>query len=45
MPQPMIRLEDLTKTYRNGELATTVLHGVSLEIEEGEFVAIMGTSG
>lgn len=45
MSQPMIRLEELTKTYRNGELATTVLHGVSLDIEEGEFVAIMGTSG
>ncbi|WP_150305756.1 MacB family efflux pump subunit [Pseudomonas saliphila] len=45
MAAPLIRLEDLTRTYRNGELATTVLHDVSLDIEEGEFVAIMGASG
>lgn len=45
MGKPLIRLEELTRTYRNGELATTVLHGVSLDIEEGEFVAIMGASG
>ena len=45
MSQPLIRLDGLTKTYQTGELATTVLHGVSLDIDEGEFVAIMGTSG
>ncbi|WP_304640658.1 MacB family efflux pump subunit [Pseudomonas sp.] len=42
---PMIELRDITRTYHNGEVATTVLHGVSLKIEEGEFVAIMGASG
>ena len=41
----MISLRDITRTYRNGELSTTVLHGVSLDIQEGEFVAIMGASG
>jgi macrolide transport system ATP-binding/permease protein len=41
----MIELEDIGKTYRTGELATRVLQGVSLHIDEGEFVAIMGTSG
>ncbi|KQV96977.1 MacB family efflux pump subunit [Rhizobacter sp. Root1221] len=42
---PLIQLKGVTKTYRNGELAVTVLHGVDLEIYEGEFVAIMGASG
>ena len=42
---PLIQLQGVTKTYRNGELAVQVLHGVDLEIHEGEFVAIMGASG
>ncbi|SDR91329.1 macrolide transport system ATP-binding/permease protein [Halopseudomonas xinjiangensis] len=45
MSEPLISLRDITRTYRNGELSTTVLHGVSLDIQEGEFVAIMGASG
>ena len=45
MDQPLIRLEGIGKTYRNGELSTTVLHDVSLDIHAGEFVAIMGASG
>jgi macrolide transport system ATP-binding/permease protein len=43
--QPLIALKDVTKTYSNGELSVQVLHGVSLEIYPGEFVAIMGSSG
>ncbi len=42
---PLIELRDLTKTYDSGGLAVTVLHGVSLRIHAGEFVAIMGASG
>jgi len=42
---PLIRLRGVTKTYGGGELAVTVLHGVDLDIYEGEFVAIMGASG
>ncbi len=43
--QPLIALKDITKTYNNGELSVQVLHGVSLNIFPGEFVAIMGSSG
>lgn len=42
---PLIELRGITKTYRNGELAVEVLHGIDLKIHPGEFVAIMGASG
>jgi macrolide transport system ATP-binding/permease protein len=42
---PIIALQDITKTYSRGEFAVQVLHGVSLDIYPGEFVAIMGASG
>ena len=41
----MIRLEDVRKTFTAGESQIHALDGVSLEIERGEFVAIMGQSG
>ena len=41
----MIRLEDVTKIYQMGEVEVGALQGVSLEIDEGEIIAIMGPSG
>jgi macrolide transport system ATP-binding/permease protein len=41
----LISLKDVTKTYFNDGFAVEVLHGVSLDIEAGEFVAIIGQSG
>jgi len=42
---PLIELRDVFKRYAQGDLVVEVLHGVSLSIQEGEFVAIMGASG
>jgi putative ABC transport system ATP-binding protein len=41
----MIEIENLTKTYTKGAVATEVLKGVSFRVAKGEFVAIMGASG
>lgn len=41
----MIRVADLKKVYGKGATATHALKGVSLQINSGEFVAIMGRSG
>ncbi|MBI2892293.1 MAG: ABC transporter ATP-binding protein [Deltaproteobacteria bacterium] len=42
---PFLRLEDLTKTYSMGEIRVEALRGVSLDVQRGEFVALVGTSG
>jgi ABC-type lipoprotein export system ATPase subunit len=42
---PLIRLEDVTKSYRLGDAEVPVLRGVSLAIGQGEYVALMGPSG
>lgn len=41
----LIKVRDLKKEFSNGEVVTKVLHGVSFDIEKGEFVSIMGPSG
>jgi len=45
MPTPTIRVSHLFKIYKTEDLETTVLSDVSLNIDKGEFVAIMGPSG
>ena len=42
---PVLQTVDLKKYYRQGETVTKALDGVSLEINAGEFVSIVGTSG
>ena len=41
----LIEAQEITKTYRLGEVAVNALSNVSLSIEKGEFIAIMGPSG
>ena len=41
----MIQLHDLSKVYRTADIETTALNSVNLEIDAGEFIAIMGPSG
>lgn len=43
--EPLIRVDDLRKIYNPGENEVRALDGVSLTIERGEFVAIVGHSG
>ena len=42
---PLLQIDDVTKVYRMGDTVVNALGGVSLSIETGEFVAIMGSSG
>jgi putative ABC transport system ATP-binding protein len=41
----LIRVQDLTKDYQMGATAVQALRGVSLDVDRGEFVAVMGPSG
>ena len=41
----MIQIENLSKVFRTSEVETIALNHVSMEVKEGEFVAIMGPSG
>jgi len=45
MADPIIRLEKVTKTFGSGQTAFQALKGVDLEIQRGDFVAVMGPSG
>ena len=42
---PMLKVEELKKSFLTEEIETIALDGVSFEVEEGEFVAVMGPSG
>ncbi|MGT2801368.1 putative ABC transport system ATP-binding protein [Streptococcus henryi] len=41
----LIQLDNIVKSYRNGDQELQVLKGIDLTVEEGEFLAIMGPSG
>jgi putative ABC transport system ATP-binding protein len=45
MSQPLISFKSISKVYGKGEAKTYALKGIDLDINEGEFVAIMGSSG
>ena len=45
MSEPILRAHDLHKSYDLGRRLIEVLHGVSLEISEGEFLSLQGASG
>ncbi|MET0985972.1 MAG: ABC transporter ATP-binding protein [Steroidobacteraceae bacterium] len=44
-PQPVFQLDDLRKTYGEGDAAVHALRGVNLTIAEGELVVLLGPSG
>ena len=41
----LISVRNLTKTYQRGPEKIQVLHGIDLDIEKGDFIALMGPSG
>ncbi len=45
MPEPIIKVENVTRIYHVGDIDVHALRGVNLTIERGEFVAIVGSSG
>jgi len=45
MKTPIIKLHDVWKIYKMGEVEVSALRGINLEINQGEFVAITGSSG
>ncbi|HYV30360.1 MAG TPA: ABC transporter ATP-binding protein, partial [Candidatus Binatia bacterium] len=44
-PSPIVNIRELSKVYRQGEIKVVALNNLSLDIQEGEFLALMGPSG
>ncbi|HYL56071.1 MAG TPA: ABC transporter ATP-binding protein [Gemmatimonadales bacterium] len=45
MPNPIVQIRGLSKAYRRDSLEIPVLHDITLEVPEGEFLGLMGPSG
>ena len=45
MTRPVLEIRELTKTYGAGEATVQALRGVSMRVERGDYVAVMGSSG
>ncbi len=45
VPEPVIRLQDLTRVYQMGDTEVRALDGVTIDVAPGEFLAVMGPSG
>ena len=45
MPDPIVQIRDLSKVYLQGEIEVRALDNISLDIDRGEFLALMGPSG
>ena len=45
MSAPLVEIRELTKTYERGKQRIEVLHGINLDIPDGDFVSLMGPSG
>ena len=45
MAAPIVKLDNIHKIYASGEVEVHAVRGISLEIQKGEFIAIMGSSG
>ncbi len=45
MPEPLMRLTDVVKTYDTGEVPFTALRGINLDVDAGEFIGLIGKSG
>ncbi len=45
MPDPIVQVRSVSKSYRRDRMAIPVLHDISLDVPEGEFLGLMGPSG
>ncbi len=45
MDQPIVQIRELSKVYQHGDIEVVALNSISLDIGQGEFVALMGPSG